>query len=247
MLYQFFIDANSEDNNGSSRGLLSLFAIGFVPLFLGITVESFKLDIPWLTTISVESPEKVAIIYCIIVVFSVFRFAKRNEKSFQDITERCLSNFIFSRLARFHFARIINIDVARIANVAIQKESENNEFVVRIHSKYTLDHKFAIYYQVVGTSIVYKSYEIPLSVPSHQITVKNCKENFSSLVDSIEFDRMQANPIQFLPNYINRFIHLRSMLNISLSDLSIFDILIPIFINLIFVNYYIWSYVLRFK
>lgn len=95
MLYQFFIDANDKDNKVSARALMILFAVGVIPLILGVDVTKINISIPWLMEVSIEHKDRFVLIYAALLLFSVYRFRLSNSET-QRYCRLHSANFFFN-------------------------------------------------------------------------------------------------------------------------------------------------------
>jgi hypothetical protein len=94
MLYQFFIDANDKDNKVSARALMILFAIGVIPLILGVDVTKINISIPWLMEVSIAHKDRFYLIYVAIILYSTYRFRLSNREIQRYCRLRSLEFFL---------------------------------------------------------------------------------------------------------------------------------------------------------
>lgn len=248
MLYQFFIEANGEDKRGTSRGLLSLFALGFVPLVLGVTVESFVIDVPWLMTVKVKYGENIFIIYSLVVLLSVYRFYRNNEEIFVKANEVSLNNFLTSRIGRVHLSKIFGIKLKDINGISLQFDHETNFSRKLIAIRFTpvepSETEFAVLYQVFYNLICFKEYRVPRSVDPAELTPIRLYGNLAGSVEYDTFNEYQKTIWKDLPITTNIYLRLRYLSRALFYDLNSFDVLLPIYVNLVFVNYLVFNKVL---
>ena len=126
MLYQFFIDANDKDNKVSARALMILFAVGVIPLILGIDVTKINISIPWLMDVSINHKDRLCLIYVSVLLYSTYRFRLSNREIQRYCqlrsTEFFLENNFFGNLFIFKF--IFKFDTSPRLNVDHSKQGE---------------------------------------------------------------------------------------------------------------------------
>lgn len=105
MLYQFFIDANEQNKEASAKGLLMLFVIGFLPILVGVQVDSLNFNVPWLANVQFNSPQNFLIAYCCMVVFSVYRYYLNNRRTSIRFAARAFTSLMQSDFLRKRMLR----------------------------------------------------------------------------------------------------------------------------------------------
>lgn len=137
MLYQFFIDANDKDNKVSARALMVLFAVGVIPLILGIDVTKINISIPWLMDVSIKHKDRFYLIYVAIMLYSTYRFRLFN----REIQRYCrlrsmeffLENNFFGRsfintfIFKFHASPRLSVDHTKLGEEINLTCNINNE------------------------------------------------------------------------------------------------------------------------
>lgn len=249
MLYQFFIEANGDDSNGTSKGLLALFALGFIPLFLGVSISEINLYVPWLDGIKIEKHERLSLVYSSIVLFSVFRFYKRNKATFIFILSDCFRNFLFSDRGMSYAAGLVNLDFKCIRRLGRRESVIKGKngidipcYIISIGFD-DLNFNTVIYFEIIGFEIFYRCFEIPNTVPRNLITAENCRDNFFN-VELENGCRIFEKDNSLLNKRDCFLIVARNVFKVCLSELRVFDVIIPIWLNLIFVNFIVWKNVI---
>lgn len=134
MFYQFFIDANSEDKSTTARGLLLLFMLGFLPLFLGLEIQNFSINLPWLITAEINNPERFIYFYCIAVVYSVYRYYLSNRSLTVCFRAQSIQNFLDNSIFGKHFVNRYIFACNDIYSTNLEENSNSCSIEVRGYS-----------------------------------------------------------------------------------------------------------------
>jgi hypothetical protein len=258
MLYQFFIDANQDDKQVSSKGLYLLFTLGFIPLFLGVTVESFRLDIPWLVSLSVKNMENSVIIYSSVVLFSVYRFYTRNRIVSVEFLAICFMNFYDSSFGKAYINKLtyegnFNSAHKHHSEIYSDKKFDNMKIVTILNYEYHNGHQVGkalmikfFTYGGVTFNVFNFSYPIKEAFAIHEniggfILEKITKKGNESGFAEVKSGRFNSFPESLLFIYIK----LRYGLLTSIKNLDVFDFYAPILVNLFLVKYLISNIILK--
>lgn len=103
MFYQFFIEASSEDKTKTAKGLLLLFIVGFLPIFVGIEIKHFVIDLPWLINAEISNPVRFTYFYCFVVTYAVYRHYIMNKSLADCFKAKCIQNFLNNRIFGIQF------------------------------------------------------------------------------------------------------------------------------------------------
>ncbi|KKL00287.1 hypothetical protein EIK76_00190 [Rheinheimera mesophila] len=127
MLYQFFIDANDKDNKVSSKALMILFAVGVIPLILGVDVTKINISIPWLMEVTIEHKDRFVLIYAALLLFSVYRFRLSNTETQRYCRLHSASFFFNSQLLGFLFIKNFIFNKTNIKGVSYNSKKKKEE------------------------------------------------------------------------------------------------------------------------
>ncbi len=84
----------------SGKGLMALFAIGATHIFLGIKIETVKVSIPWFVELSVSNPERIILMYMLLVCYALYRYYLHTEIDYCEVRAQALSNLFNSWIGK---------------------------------------------------------------------------------------------------------------------------------------------------
>lgn len=134
MFYQFFIEANDVDSKVSARGLMILFAIGVIPIIVGISVTDLYVSIPWLMNVSIEHSDRFTLIYAALLAYSVYRFRLSNLETSRYCKLASMKEFLNNKTYGYRFIR--NFIFSGDGPLAVKYESKADTPLIRIISHF---------------------------------------------------------------------------------------------------------------
>ncbi|WP_295894038.1 hypothetical protein [uncultured Vibrio sp.] len=118
----------------SSKGLLTLFAIGAIKIFVGVEFTSNTISIPWLPQITFGSLENIIYLYWAFLVYVAYRYSLHSEQKFNYLNALAMSE----NLGRSYLGKkfIIQYILGPNINYFVDLKSDdiNQCHEVRIHS-----------------------------------------------------------------------------------------------------------------
>lgn len=80
----------------SSKGLMTLFCIGVVHQVIGIEVTESQIAIPWFPKVEFLHPEKLSMLFIILVLYAVFRYVLHQKPTLKELNIRSLKEGLSS-------------------------------------------------------------------------------------------------------------------------------------------------------
>ncbi|MCC4854439.1 hypothetical protein LMH78_01360 [Vibrio lentus] len=80
----------------SSKGLMTLFCIGVAHQVIGIKITESQIAIPWLPKVEFLHPEKLSILFIVLVLYAVFRYLLHQKPTLKELNIRALKEGLSS-------------------------------------------------------------------------------------------------------------------------------------------------------
>lgn len=131
----------TDDFPKSGKGLWILFCIGVFYQVVGVVFSDTSLEIPWFPKVTLEHPERIFVLYCLMLFFALYRYYLHNQFLFFEFAAEALEwsfqNSIWGRkfIRRYIFEEcqghyVVNRDVY------FDKASHFKKIVIKIDSAY---------------------------------------------------------------------------------------------------------------
>lgn len=86
--------------SASSKGLYIIFFVGLAQAILDIQLTEFQLAIPWLMNVKMGNPDNIYILYTLILLFAVWKYYLSKSTELAELMAQSLSQFFNSFLGR---------------------------------------------------------------------------------------------------------------------------------------------------
>lgn len=229
----------------SAKGLMTLFCIGVIHLVIGVNLTDAKIAIPWFPTITFERPEYLVYLFWGFNFYAIYRYTLHNgtlirkhwyNAFLQGLKRPSGKNFIQEAIW-------FSVDNEPYS-ISTDKSEEKNIHIIGYHTdsnphtrEYIQDRvfyftfRFTRYYRFVGITC---SSDPQYEVNQACFENKEIRENwgFTKFVDD---DGSEEYKTDYIDSKFYRYklftLKIRPYLHALLTNKSIFDLLLPIALN----------------
>ncbi|MCL2914283.1 hypothetical protein L2725_10940 [Shewanella corallii] len=243
----------------SSKGLLTLFCIGVAHTVVGVDLKTTEIAIPWLPTVDFPNADRLPYLYWGIVVFSMYRYTLHNIQEFKKVYFEAIGTFLNSqRGTRFIQNTIYGKQVSHQVRMSDSSSSEPSITIEQY--KYTEDD----WGEPHGT--IAKDFKIEFDMnftfkkfsylPSHRVHVEDGildDENGRAkwgLTNTL-YDPEEQYKTYYSTGINNFFLNItyncsiiRCFIKSAMRNKNLFDLSIPVFMNLALLVYCLTSAVI---
>lgn len=125
----------------TGKGLWILFSIGVFYQVVGVVFSDTSLEIPWFPKITLEHPERIFWLYCLMLFFALYRYYLHNQAVFLEFAteamEWSLQNSFWGK--KFIRKYIFEDDCGHFVvkrNVIVNEASHSKKIVIKIESAF---------------------------------------------------------------------------------------------------------------
>ncbi|WP_199436807.1 hypothetical protein [Vibrio owensii] len=236
------IDKITESTfTNSAKGLLTLFCIGLFHAVIGVDLTDAKIAVPWLPTVSFEHVERLAYLYWGLVAYSIYRYCLYNIHIMKRYYFLALGKFLSTTKSGSAFINRNIFDSSLEHNVVI--DEGNDTPVIKIEH---YDDVGSGWEKMATFDFIYSS--------DYTFEKIECSENPGYQNDDLAFNKAHIRKSWGLTNFIDEFENdamttsliqsasLKSRLRASvlfiyfrilLGSKEVFDLLLPVILNLV--------------
>ncbi|EOB4245209.1 hypothetical protein ACIL2N_000973 [Vibrio metschnikovii] len=233
------IDKITDDGfTNTSKGLLTLFTIGVIKIFLGIEFTSSTISIPWLPTVEIYNIKNLICLYWLLVAYTIHRYVIHNIDKFRNILydifvfslyeQNSKNRIIRSLFLPDQFDFLIKTYPTVGDSIICISYFQNKEFLVNPNFELLIFHSNA--YRFKKIEIYIKEPDIKIENFIKKFKLKKLKPNTNSSEQNGYFSSRM--PLIFTA--LLCFIYVKQLLK----NKNLYDISMPIILNILLFFYW---------
>ncbi|ELG2962689.1 hypothetical protein RAX56_002134 [Vibrio fluvialis] len=234
----------------TGKGLLILFLIGAIKIFLGINFLTSTIEIPWLPTIELSHLDRIIFVYWAFVGYAIVRYCLYNFNEFAHINSLALERqFRYGILGHFFLSRyVLNIDKKRAFRQISVKDQ--NFHAVQIDTR-SHERSFSTITLAFDSSLTVTDVYVTVLMPENNrpkcVSNEKVSRAWGTFVDITNYDEGEPPELKFAPKQglpTKMFIFLLLVTWYSsacyiLRNPKSFDVYLPVILNIALFTYWL--------
>lgn len=233
------IDKITDDGfTNTSKGLLTLFTIGVIKIFLGVEFTSSTISIPWLPTVEIYNLKNIIYLYWALVAYAIHRYLIHNYDSFREILYDIFLFYLYEKNTKNRIIKKLFVPDKFVCQ--IQKEpSPNNKIIKLSYFQNKQPPRKPCFVMHINHSNKHRFKEIEIYVHESDIKIDNFikkfkPQNMNLCTDIFEPNSYLSNRMPLIFIVLLCSIYIQQLFN----NKELYDISMPIILNILLFFYW---------